>query len=180
MWGERGRGLLRAKGSEPYLTRDRQLCLWQLVHVRACGCVALGNSRGLQLPLLPSPFIVSQHLPIMHARSTASSSSNLQSIFNTALQEYESRTKINLLTHPLAARLQSRDTPDAIITLLREQVKVEAQDVVDKLTKWLDPFVNSLHSLSAFLGEGVSLVCINSILQICTLFRLHRLSPQQK
>jgi hypothetical protein len=88
-------------------------------------------------------------------RSTTYSSSNLQPIFNNALQEYERRTKTNLLTHPLAARLQSCDTPGAIITLLREQVQIEAQDIVDKL---LDPFVNALNTLSVSLEECVSLV----------------------
>lgn len=114
------------------------------------------------------------------AYPTASSSSNLQLTFNNALQLYERRTKINLLAHPLAAQLQSRDTPGAIITLLREQVQIQAQDVVDKLTKWLDPIVNVLHTLSVSLGEGVSLVCLDTKLETCTLFQFHRLSPLRK
>jgi len=101
----------------------------------------------------------------------APSSSNPQLIFNNALQAYERRTKTNLLSHPLAAQLQSRDTPEAILTLLREQVQVQAhQHILDKLTKWLDPTVNVLHTLSVFLGEDVSLVCLDTILKICILF----------
>lgn len=120
--------------------------------------------------------------PIMSppAHPVASSSSNHQLIFNNALQVYERRTKTNLLAHPLAAQLQSRDTPATIITLLREQLQIQAQDTVDKLTKWLDPFVNVLHTLSVSLGEDVSLVCLETILEICVLFQLHRLSPQRK
>jgi hypothetical protein len=112
-----------------------------------------------------------------HARSMASSSSNLQLIFNNALQLYEKRTKINLLAHPLAAQLQSCDTPGTIITLLREQVQIQAQD--DKLTKWLDPIVNVLHTLSVSLG-GVSLVCLDTILEICILFQLQQVITPAK
>jgi hypothetical protein len=41
----------------------------------------------------------------------ASSSSNFQSIFNSALETYEKTTKNKLLTHPLATQLQSCDSP---------------------------------------------------------------------
>ena len=131
----------------------------------------------------PRPFIVSHrphYPPIMsHARSTASSSLNLQLIFNNALRLYQRRTKTNLLAQPLAARLESCETPGTVITLLQEQVQIQDQDVVDSLTKWLYRFVNVLHALSVSIGERISLVCIDTILEICVLFQLHRLSPQR-
>jgi hypothetical protein len=43
--------------------------------------------------------------------SASSSSSNFQSVLDAALEAYEKKTKTNLLTHPLAAQLQSCDSP---------------------------------------------------------------------
>ena len=100
------------------------------------------------------------------ARVVATSSSN-QSVFNNALQVYERRTKTNLLVHPLAVLFESCDTPGTIITLLRQQVQIQAQDVIEKLTKGLDPIVNVLHTLSLSLGENVSLVCLDTVLKVC-------------
>ena len=68
----------------------------------------------------------------------------------------EGQTQIYLRLH--SQRASNPATPGNIVTLLREQVQIEAQDVVDKLTMWLDPFVDDLHILSVYLGEGVSLV----------------------
>jgi hypothetical protein len=98
------------------------------------------------------------------AHSTAPSSFNLQLVFNNALQEYERQTKISLLAHPLAARLQPCDSPSAILALLREQVEGlhQSRDGDDKWTEWLDPTVNVLDALSLPLGEHVSLVCLEA------------------
>jgi hypothetical protein len=96
-----------------------------------------------------------------HSHPTASSSSNFQPIFNNALRAYERRTKKDLFAHPLAAQLQACDTPSGILNLLQQQVQEldQSQSSNSRLTKWLDPTVNVLYSLSATLGEGVGLVC---------------------
>jgi hypothetical protein len=92
--------------------------------------------------------------------STATPSTNFQLIFNNALKEYERRTKKDLLAHPLAAQLQDCNSPSAILTVLRQQVPGldQSSSNDDRWTKWLDPTVNVLHTLSDTLGEGVSLV----------------------
>ena len=90
--------------------------------------------------------------------STATSSTNFQQIFNNALKEYEKRTKNDLLAHPLAAELQICNSPSEILAVLSKQVHAPSSD--DRWTKWLDPTVNVLHTLSDTLGEGVSLVSL--------------------
>ena len=92
--------------------------------------------------------------------TTASSSSNFQLIFNNALKVYEKRTKKDLLAHPLAAELQDCNSPSKILALLHQQVQGLDQSLSsdDRWTKWLDPTVNVLHTLSDTLGEGVGLV----------------------
>ncbi|KAI9431393.1 hypothetical protein H4582DRAFT_2132957, partial [Lactarius indigo] len=92
--------------------------------------------------------------------SAASSSSNLQAIFNAAIKEYEKKTKQDLLLHSLMAQLQTCDSPADILAVLRTQVQQFEQSTSgdDKLTKWLNPTVNVLYAFSAALGEGVGLV----------------------
>jgi len=98
--------------------------------------------------------------------ATPSSSSNFQSIFNTALKAYEKRTKKDLLAHPLASKLQTCDSPSSILAVLQSQVDDLDQDRKsdERLTKWLSPTVNVLLAFSGTLGEGVSLVRLRVIL----------------
>ncbi|KAH9014721.1 hypothetical protein EDB84DRAFT_816702 [Lactarius hengduanensis] len=92
--------------------------------------------------------------------STASSSSNFQTIFSASMKEYEKKTKKDLLLHPLMAQLQTCDSPTDILAVLRTQVQQFGQSTSgdDKLTKWLIPTVNVLYAFSGALGEGVGLV----------------------
>ena len=96
--------------------------------------------------------------------ASSSSSSNFQCIFNASLQAYDNKTKNKLLDHPLAAQLQSCDSPDAILTVLQDLVqKFDKRRTSDeRLKNWLDPTVNVLYAFSATLGDGVGLVSPNS------------------
>ena len=96
-----------------------------------------------------------------HTLPTSTSSSNFQLVFNNALKAYERRTKKDLLTHPLAAQLQYCDTHSSILIVLQQQVQElnQSQSSDERLTKWLDPTVKVLYTLSETLG-GVSLVCV--------------------
>jgi hypothetical protein len=95
------------------------------------------------------------------ASSSSSSSSNFQLIINNALDAYKKRTKNDLLAHPLASKLQTCNTPSAILTVLQQQIQGldQSRSSDDRWTRWLDPTVNILFALSATLGEGVGLVC---------------------
>ena len=88
--------------------------------------------------------------------------SSFQSTFSYALHVYKKRTKGDLILHPLATRLQSCDSPDAILTILQEQARAidQSWNAHEKLAMWLDPIVNVLYALSSSLGEGIGLVII--------------------
>jgi hypothetical protein len=97
-----------------------------------------------------------------HTQSTASSSPNFQLIINNALDKYKKRTKNDLLAHPLAAQLQSCDSPSAIIAILQQQVQTldQSRSSDERWSNWLDPTVNVLYALNSRLGAGVGLVCL--------------------
>ena len=94
--------------------------------------------------------------------STSTSNSNFLSVFNAALESYKRKTKKDLCSHPFLPRLQSCDSPEAILTVLREQIPAfnQSQNGDDRLTKWVSPTVNVLYAFSATLGQGVGIVCI--------------------
>ena len=92
--------------------------------------------------------------------STGTSQSNFVSIFNTTLETYKCKTKRDLASHPLLPTLQSCDSPDAILAVLRGQIPAfsQSQNGDDALTKWVTPTVNVLYAFSSTLGQGVGLV----------------------
>ena len=94
--------------------------------------------------------------------STSTSHSNFTSIFNAALETYKRKTKKDLASHPLLPTLQSCDSPEAVLAVLREQIPGfgQSQNGEDGLTKWVAPTVNVLYSFSDSLGQGVGLVNI--------------------
>ncbi|KAF8487341.1 hypothetical protein DFH94DRAFT_23655 [Russula ochroleuca] len=91
--------------------------------------------------------------------SASTSHSNFVSIFNAALESYKYKTKKDLASHPLLPSLQSCDSPEAVLTVLREQMPAfgQSQNGDDGLTKWVTPTVNVLYAFSATLGQGVGL-----------------------
>ena len=82
------------------------------------------------------------------------------SLFNAALEAYKRKTKKDLASHPLLPSLQSCDSSEAILTVLRERVPAfsDSQNSDDGLTKWVISTVNVLYSFSATLGGVVGLV----------------------
>ncbi|KAH9061889.1 hypothetical protein EDB87DRAFT_1610009 [Lactarius vividus] len=92
--------------------------------------------------------------------STATSSTDFGTIFMTALEAYKQQTRTDISSHPLAAQLQSCDSPTTILAVLRAQVQAfdQSQNVGKEWTKWLDPIVNVLYASSATLGTGVGMV----------------------
>jgi hypothetical protein len=97
-----------------------------------------------------------------HPNPSTSSSPNFQLIFNNALKAYEKRTKKDLLMHPLVTQLQDCNSLTAILAVVHQQVQQfhQSRGGDERLTKWLDPTMKVLYSLSETLGEGVSLVCL--------------------
>ena len=103
----------------------------------------------------------------------ASSSSNFQSVFNAALEAYEKKTKYKLFTHPLAAQLQSCDSPTAILSVLQDMIQQfdPRRSGNQSLTNWLNPTVNVLYAFSAFISQGVSSVSLHSALFLESVIR---------
>ena len=116
----------------------------------------------------------SPHLtrPIMSNNPSPSTSrSNLDAIFNTALRTYKNKTGKDITSHPLATELQSCDSPDTILAVLRRQMPNadQSQKADETFEKCLIPTVNVLYTLSGTLGAVAGLVIIttSSILRIC-------------
>ena len=98
--------------------------------------------------------------------STSASHSNFMSVFDAALESYKCRTKRDLASHPLLPKLEFCKSPDAILTVLRDQVLEfnESQNGNDRLTKWVNPTVNVLYAFSDTIGQGVGIVSIKMFL----------------
>ena len=92
--------------------------------------------------------------------SESSTGTSFKTIITDALEEYKKKTKTDLTSHPLAAKLKSCESTNDILAILRAQVETfdKSQSPDEKLTKWLDPTVNVLYAFSAVLGSGVGLV----------------------
>ena len=99
------------------------------------------------------------------SQTTASTSSNpiYQSIFDGALEAHKKKTKKDLLSHPLFFKLETCNSPGAVLTALLEQICQQdlSRSIDDKLTKWLNPTVNVIYNFSQAIGGGVSLVSLN-------------------
>ena len=84
-----------------------------------------------------------------------SASSQLQVLFEVALQDYEKQTGIALVRHPLADKLQNCDSVESVTAVLREQIQAfsEFRDK-DKVLKPLKKAVSFLCKLSATVNFG--------------------------
>jgi hypothetical protein len=94
------------------------------------------------------------------APTASTSQCNFVSIFNAALESYKRKIKKDLASHPLLPGLQSCESPEGVLTVLRDQVPAfnQAESRNDRLTKWIAPIVNVLYSFSEIIGQGVGLV----------------------
>ena len=88
-------------------------------------------------------------------------SSRLQSLFETALQDYEKQTGIVLAKHPLAEQLQNCDSLESITAVFSEQTKAFKEfRGKDNVLKPLERAVSVLYKLSASanFGQDIGLV----------------------
>ncbi len=94
------------------------------------------------------------------ASSSSNQASNFQLIINNALHVYKKSTKKDLLAHPLVTELESCSSPNSILAALEQQLQGldQSRRSDDRWTRWLDPTVHVLYTLSGTLGAGVSLV----------------------
>lgn len=94
--------------------------------------------------------------------ATLSENTVFESLFQSALEDYEKQTGINLAGHPLAVQLDGCDTVDSINEVLQEQARSfrEFRGSDNKIMKSLRRAVQVLHKLSgtAVFGEAIGLV----------------------
>ena len=86
-----------------------------------------------------------------------------------ALNTYKMRTKMDLREHPLAAQLQTCESPAAILAILQGQFQGldQSRGTEERWTKRLDPVVTVFHAFSNTIGASVSTVCLGK----CTSLR---------
>jgi hypothetical protein len=97
----------------------------------------------------------------------STSQSDFATIFNAALAAYKRKTKRDLASHPLLPKLESCNSPDAILTVLRREIPTfsESENGDNSLTKWVMPTVKVLLAFSATIGQGVGIVNIRTFLR---------------
>jgi hypothetical protein len=104
----------------------------------------------------------------MSQTSFEATSRNYQLIFNRALEAYRRKTGNDLIKDPLLLTLEACNSPDAVLTILREQIVVPGQShsSSDKLTTWLIPTVNVISVFSATIGGAAGVVSLTNIVVI--------------
>ena len=97
--------------------------------------------------------------------SPANSYSNYRSIFDTALEAYKKKTGKDLTSDPLLCRLETCQSPDDILVILRERISGfdHPSNNKDGLTKCLNPTVNVLYTFSTIIGASPGLVSLGNL-----------------
>jgi hypothetical protein len=92
-------------------------------------------------------------------QTTDPSITNINAIFETASNEYQTLIGQGLETHPFAAALEDYVSPNSVLNVFRKQAR--AFDTFhkgeDKLMAWLTPIVHILFTFSGTL-DGIGLV----------------------
>ena len=104
--------------------------------------------------------------------SGQSESSRLSALFESALQDYEQKTKISLANHPLAEQLENCHSVEGLAAILRGQARANsAYQGSDRIMKSIKTTVSILTPLSsaASLADTFGLVCQN-VLMACSTY----------
>jgi len=108
------------------------------------------------LPLHTGPLPSSRlHFFPISDMSNQSESSRFPELFESALQDYEQKTKIKLDKHPLAEKLEQCHTIEGITRLLQEQAGTLVGS--DKIMKSIEGTVRALHKISG-MADSIGLV----------------------
>jgi hypothetical protein len=125
------------------------------------GYLSMPNRTIRSSPLsISSPPVIMPSVP-----STPTSHTDFAFIFNAALESYRRKTKKDLASHPLLPSLQHCDSPEDILSVLREQIPAfnQSQNSDDQISKWVIPTVKVLDAFSDTLGQVVGLVNISTL-----------------
>lgn len=90
-----------------------------------------------------------------------SASSRFRELFETALEEYEAKTKVPLAKHPLTHKLENCHSVESIATVLQDQARAlgefRGRDRILKSIKSTLSFLDKLSAIAAF-GDSIGLV----------------------
>lgn len=116
----------------------------------------------LNRTVYPVAFLPPPYSPMSHSESKPLSNSNYQHIFSDALASYKKRTGNDLTSNPLLPRLETCNSPNAVIALLQEQIpgfdQSRSDNDSERLSNWLNPTVNVIAAFSGTIGDSVGLV----------------------
>ena len=98
----------------------------------------------------------------------AASSSDYEVIFDNALKAYKKKTGRDLASDPLLHRLETCNSSDSVLTLLRQQIPgFDGSGSNDeRLTKWVNPVVNVLCNFATTISGVVTLVSLGKFIVI--------------
>jgi hypothetical protein len=96
--------------------------------------------------------------PSQITSQTADPPSTFKSMLDAALIKYKNKTGEDLQAIWLASELQTCESVDSVLDLLRDQAKALDRSDDQRLMRWIDPLVHVLSTFSDALGDGVSLV----------------------
>jgi hypothetical protein len=148
-------------------TRTQAQASYNVVHIEH-GFTVRRSALPLCQPPSSHPLSTSRRVMSVMSRSLTDTSSfssesspySLQSVFDVALEAYEKKTKSKLLTHPLAAQIQSCNSSSAVYSVLHDLIQKfdRRRSSDERLSNWLKPTVNVLCAISVTLAQGVSLL----------------------
>jgi hypothetical protein len=113
----------------------------------------------------------------------ATSHSNYQVIFDSALEVYKKKTGKDLTSHPLLGSFETCQSPDAVLAVLHAQIfgPSQPQSSGDKLLARLNPAINVLNAFSVTTGgvvSSVSFTRLRRLPEICSLIPVLRHTHQ--
>jgi len=116
-------------------------------------------------PSLETNYYFSTQFYSTRDMSTTPEPSVFESLFQSALKEYEIQTEINLVRHPIAAQLDHCNTVESILEVLQGQARAfrEFPRGDNEVVALLKQTVHILHKLSItiVLVESLDLVCLS-------------------
>jgi hypothetical protein len=90
-------------------------------------------------------------------------SAGFQALFESALQAYENKAGVSLSQHPLAIKLHSCDTVEAITDLFQDQVQAfnhfQGSDRIMKSIKMTVSVLSKVASTASLNNDAFGLVC---------------------
>ena len=118
------------------------------------------TASSLQSPLVTSkvPATGTASLPLHAPTST---SPRIKQILDAALSGYKKRTGTDLLDSLLARELQSCDSVEDVLDIIRHQAEAfdKFRDGDERLMTWIGSSVDALYKISSILDEAVGMVC---------------------